>query len=107
MLKHEYGLSMAAVGIRAMQCNVINPGYYRRIMQSFSVNGWRKQEPGDAYLSETTFLFKQLVYRALSEEYMGESKAAELLGMSLSSFHMERKLEVTHDSATSTAAASC
>jgi hypothetical protein len=35
-----------------------------------------------------------LVYRALGEEYIGESKAAELLGMSVSSFRKERKLEV-------------
>jgi hypothetical protein len=61
---------------------------------SFSKNGWRTQEPGQAYPHESTYLHKQLVYRALSEEYIGESKAAELLGMSVSSFHKERKLEV-------------
>ncbi|MFU8785486.1 helix-turn-helix domain-containing protein [Aliidiomarina sp.] len=99
MLKHEYGLSMAAVGVRAMQCHLISEHYYTRLMKSFSINGWRKQEPGEPYPTETTFLFKQLVYRALSEEYMGEAKAAELLGMSLSSFHKERKLEVTHECA--------
>jgi len=33
-----------------------------------------------------------MVYRALNEGYIGESKAAELLGQSLSHFHKERKL---------------
>ena len=60
----------------------------------FSKNGWRTEEPGKAYPHESTYLHKQLVYRALGEEYIGESKAAELLGMSVSSFHKERKLEV-------------
>ena len=59
----------------------------------FSKNGWRTLEPGTPYPNEKTLLYKQLVYRALSEEYLGESKAAELLGISLSSFHKERKLE--------------
>ncbi|WP_258808431.1 XRE family transcriptional regulator [Pseudidiomarina sp. CB1] len=100
MLKGEYGISMAGITIRAQQCRIITSGYYAHVMRYFSKQGWRKQEPGDAYPSEQTFLFKQLVYRALSEEYIGESKAAELLGMSLASFHKERKLEVTGDSTT-------
>lgn len=58
----------------------------------FSKNSWRKEEPGQPYPQESTFLLKQLVYRELGEEYIGESKAAELLGMSLSRFNKERKL---------------
>ena len=96
MLKHEYGLSMGAIAIRAMQCRIISDGYYTQLMRQFSQNGWRTREPGEAYRSEHTFLFKQLVYRALSEEFLGEAKAAELIGTSLASFNKERKLEVTH-----------
>lgn len=53
---------------------------------------WRTKEPSDQYPQEETYLYKQLVYRALGESYIGESKAAELLKMSLSSFHKDRKL---------------
>ncbi|WBA10523.1 helix-turn-helix domain-containing protein [Salinivibrio kushneri] len=95
MLKHEYGISMLAALFRAHQCGIITPATQKKLFMLFSKNGWRTLEPGNAYPQETTYLHKQLVYRALGEEYIGESKAAELLGMSLSSFHKERKLEMT------------
>ncbi len=95
MLKHEYGISMLAALFRAGQCGIITPATQKNLFMLFSKNGWRTLEPGNAYPQETTYLHKQLVYRALGEEYIGESKAAELLGMSLSSFHKERKLEMT------------
>ncbi|MEJ2415865.1 MAG: hypothetical protein P8Y45_02805 [Exilibacterium sp.] len=45
-------------------------------------------------------LFQQLVYRALAEQFIAESKAAELLGIPMMRFHKERQLEssdaVTH-----------
>ncbi len=92
MLKHEFGLSMVAALVRAAQCAVISDSLKTQYFMRFSKLGWRTKEPGDQYPNEETYLFKQLVYRALGEEYIGESKAAELIGMSLSSFHKERKL---------------
>ncbi|MEX0615311.1 MAG: XRE family transcriptional regulator [Methylophaga sp.] len=92
MLKHEFGISMMAVLIRSGQCGVISESLQKRYFMQFSKLGWRTKEPGEPYPNETTYLFKQLVYRALGEDYIGESKAAELLKMSLSSFHQERKL---------------
>lgn len=94
MLKHEYGISMLAALFRARQCGIITPATQKNLFMLFSKNGWRTLEPGNAYPQETTYLHKQLVYRALGEEYIGEAKAAELLGMSLSGFHKERKLEM-------------
>ena len=94
MLKHEFGLSMMAVLYRAAQCGVISDSLKTQYFKGFSKSGWRTTEPGDPYPNEETYLFKQLVYRALGEEYIGESKAAELIGVSLSSFHKERKLGV-------------
>ena len=93
MLKHEFGLSMMATLVRAAQCGVISDGLKTKYFMQFSKLGWRTAEPGTPYPNEETHLFKQLVYRALGEEYIGESKAAELIGMSLSAFHKERKLE--------------
>lgn len=93
MLKHEFGISMLAALIRAVQCKVISTQLQKKLLMTFGKRGWRNQEPGEAYPSEETYLYKQLVYRALSEAYFGESKAAELLGVPLSSFHKERQLE--------------
>jgi Zn-dependent peptidase ImmA (M78 family)/DNA-binding XRE family transcriptional regulator len=92
MLKHEFGISMMAILVRLGQCGVISGSLQKKYFMQFSKQGWRTREPGEAYQNEDTNLFKQLVYRALGEDYIGESKAAELIGMSLSSFHRERKL---------------
>jgi len=93
LLKHEYGLSMQAVLYRALQADVISSRVHTSLFRAISKRGWRTQEPGKAYPSEHTVLFEQLVYRALAEEYIGESKAAELLGMSVIRFHRQRTLE--------------
>ncbi len=92
MLKQEFGLSMMAILMRAGQCGIISANLQKSYFMKFNKLGWRTQEPGAAYPNEETWLFKQLVYRALGEDYIGESKASELLLMSLSSFHQERKL---------------
>jgi len=77
MLKHEYGISMLAALFRAGQCGIITPATQKNLFMLFSKNGWRTEEPGKAYPHESTYLHKQLVYRALGEEYIGESKAAD------------------------------
>jgi Zn-dependent peptidase ImmA (M78 family) len=92
LLKHEFGISMQAILVRAGQCGIISNHMRTQYFVMFSQQGWRSQEPGDPYPQEETILFTQLVYRALAENYIGESKAAELLGMSLTNFHKERKL---------------
>ncbi len=100
MLKHEFGLSMQGVLFRAKQTGIISQATFERTFMTFSQRGWRKQEPNKPYPSEQTILFKQLVYRALAEDYFTESKAAELLGLSVAKFHQQRTLEslepVTH-----------
>ncbi len=94
ILKEEYGLSMAGIISRAFQCGVISEGLRQSMFIEFGKKGWRKNEPGLPYPSEKTYLFNRLVYRALAEEYIGESKAAELMGMSLRNFRKESKLEL-------------
>jgi Zn-dependent peptidase ImmA (M78 family)/DNA-binding XRE family transcriptional regulator len=93
MLKHEYGLSMSACLYRAKDVGIIEERTHTKIMIYFNKHHWRKKEPNDAYPKEQTYLFKQLVYRALGEGIVSESKAAELLGVPLMKFHNERKLE--------------
>lgn len=98
LLKQEFGISMTAVLMRLEQCGVISANLKKHYFIEFGKLGWRKKEPGEPYPKESTFRFKQLVCRALAEEYIGESKAAELLGMSVYRFHMSRKLEVDLES---------
>ena len=92
MLKQEFGISMMGILVRAGQANVISSSLQKQYYMKFNKLKWRTREPGTAYPQETTFLYKQLVYRALAEDYITESKAAEFLKMPLSAFHKERKL---------------
>lgn len=92
LLKHEFGISMGAGLYRLRDCSVISDSLLNKMWKNYSAQGWRKQEPNKAYPTEQTVLFKQLVYRGLAEDYFGESKAAELLGISLIEFHRQRKL---------------
>jgi Zn-dependent peptidase ImmA (M78 family) len=100
LLKMEYGISMRACAFRALDLGIIDDNYHRRLSIEFAKRGWRKNEPGGNYPGETTLTFQQLVYRALGENVISESKAAELLGISLMRFHKERKLESLDATAT-------
>lgn len=95
LLKQEFGLSMAACLYRAKDLEIITPQIHQRLSIVFSKQGWRKLEPGNPYPQERTLLFQQLVYRALAEGVVGESKAAELLGIAVHQFHRARKMELT------------
>lgn len=95
LLKHEFGLSMQACVYRALDAGVISRSLHTQLFKLFSRRGWRSQEPGDPYPSERTQLFEQLVYRALAEDYIGESKAAELLKLPVAAFHRQRQLDST------------
>ncbi len=93
ILKHEYGLSMQACLYRAADLAIIGESKRLSLFKFFTIKGWRKKEPGDAYPQEQTFLFEQMVYRALGEDIISESKAAELLQMPLMKLHQLRNLQ--------------
>jgi hypothetical protein len=78
--------------MRAYQCGIISDALRHKIFRLFSSRGWRTREPGDPCPSEATYLFPQLVYRALAEDYLGEAKAAELLCMPTAALRKARKL---------------
>ncbi|RLA70319.1 MAG: transcriptional regulator, partial [Epsilonproteobacteria bacterium] len=90
LIKAEFGVSMQAVFIRANQVGIIEYTYSNTLWKLFKKEGWDVKEPGEQYPCEKIYIFKQLVLRALSEKYIGESKAAELLGMSVRKFHNYR-----------------
>ncbi|MDP2283127.1 MAG: XRE family transcriptional regulator [Pseudohongiella sp.] len=97
LLKDEFGLSMAAILYRARDLEVISAAYRERLTKLFQVKGWSRKEPGPEYPAEKAHVFEQLVFHALAEEYIGESKAAELLGMSLMEFRRVRSMENTEE----------
>lgn len=79
LLKHTYGISMAAILYRAKDLGIIKSSYHKSCSILFRKQGWHKKEPDMPYANEQTHLFKQLVYHAMAEEIISESKGSELL----------------------------
>ena len=95
--KQEFGLSIGGWSYRALQNGVVAKKTHSAFWQMLVGKGWDKIEPGDRYPSETPRLFEQTVYRALSEELIGESKAAELLSISVRDLATHRRMEHIDD----------
>ena len=66
--------------------------YHKSLMIEFSKRRWRKNEP-QPFPAEEPHHFQQLVFHALAEGYIGESKAAELMNMSQVKFYQFRMIE--------------
>ncbi len=97
-LKHEFGLSIAAWSYRARDLGILDKTTHGKYWGYLRKNGWHLKEPGKQYPSEQSLLLKIRVYRALAEDLLGESKAAELLGIPVSELRgwdMEAVLDAT------------
>ena len=93
LLKQEFGISMTSILHRAEETGIISNTLYRQLRAEFNERGWSKQEPGAQYPKEKTHISEQMIFHALAEDYIGESKAAELMNMPLESFRSLRAME--------------
>jgi Zn-dependent peptidase ImmA (M78 family) len=91
-LKRTCGLSIQGWMHRAHDLGILSDARHLRMVRYFSAQGWRKKEPCEAYPREQPKLFEQLVFRALAEDCIRESKAAELLKRALPEFRAYRNL---------------
>jgi Zn-dependent peptidase ImmA (M78 family)/DNA-binding XRE family transcriptional regulator len=89
LLKHKYGASMQAWVHRASDLGIISQAAAKRLWIRFRSEGWREVEPGDQIPPEAPGRMKRLVLRALAEEVITESRAAELLDKPLTQFWQE------------------
>ena len=92
LLKEQFQISMSAICHRLKDLKIITPYYHRNIMIQFSKRGWHTKEPGTKISPEKTHIFKQLLFHALGEDYIGEAKAAELLSCSLRELKILRQI---------------
>lgn len=79
MTCQEYGISLFMLVKRARLCGIINDSVEKNFYIQASKAGWRKAEPDWGIQKEEPSLFKQLVYRAVTEEEISVQKGAELL----------------------------
>jgi Zn-dependent peptidase ImmA (M78 family)/DNA-binding XRE family transcriptional regulator len=87
-LKIKYGASMQTWVRRACDLGIISQSKYKQIMASFSVRGWRRTEPGYQIKAEQPQRFERLVYKGFAEGMISESRAAELLDISITEFRV-------------------
>ena len=86
LLKHKYGMSMQAWVYRAKDLGIISEAYATQLHIQFRRNGWHRDEPGDPIPPEKPARLDRLVLRALAEDVISESRAAELIGMPMAQF---------------------
>jgi len=98
-LKKEYGLSMSGWVYRAFDLHIINQSSFKNMMKFFSMRGWLREEPYPSCIKEYPALFEQMVFRALGQDIINESKAAELLRKPLPEFRRLRAVENDHAAA--------
>jgi Zn-dependent peptidase ImmA (M78 family)/DNA-binding XRE family transcriptional regulator len=89
LLKHKYGLSMQAWVYRAKELGILSESAAVQLFRQFRQQGWHRDEPGDQIPPEEPQRMKRLVLRALAEDLISESRAAELLGKPLRQFWQE------------------
>ena len=78
-IKKTFGVSAAALVIRMRDLGIIGEATVTRIFRGIG-RSWRTQEPCPLAQPESPKRFRRLCLRALAEDVISESKAAELLG---------------------------
>lgn len=91
-VKKQYGISMQAIVMRALVCNIINENYTRQFFNMIKEKGWKIDEPIIYEGVEGSNRFDQLLYRALAEEQISMSKAAALKNKKLAEFRQQTLL---------------
>jgi Zn-dependent peptidase ImmA (M78 family)/DNA-binding XRE family transcriptional regulator len=95
LTKEQFQMSMSAICYRLKDLKVIPESYYKSMMIRFRQKGWHRKEPGLVIPPEKAHTFNQMVFHALGEEYIGESKAAELMACSLSQLKALRQVHAS------------
>lgn len=95
-LKLRFGVSIQAIAYRCKDLGIIGSKPFSDLFRVFTRHGWRRHpyaEPGCIpAVEEEPKRFERLCYRALSEGLIGDSRAAELLGISVR--ELDRRLEL-------------
>jgi Zn-dependent peptidase ImmA (M78 family)/DNA-binding XRE family transcriptional regulator len=86
-LKERFGVSIQALTYRCKDLGIIKESLFKELFDMFQERGWRDppfEEPATMKPElEEPRRFERLCYRALTEGAIGESRAAELLGISV------------------------
>ena len=82
-IKRMFGISAAALVMRMRDLGIINEATLRTIFRGIG-SSWRSEEPAPLEREELPQRFRRLCLRALAENEISDSKAAELLRLRVS-----------------------
>ena len=86
-LKERFGVSVQAIAYRCHDLGIIEKKAFSQLFKEFTKRGWRKEPFAEPACIEASYeepkRFERLCYRALAEGVIGESRAAEMLGVTL------------------------
>ena len=86
-LKRRFGVSVQAIAFRCKDLGIIDAKAFSDLYREFKRRGWRDppfEEPAVMQADEEEpKRFERLCLRALAENVIGESRAAEMLGISM------------------------
>lgn len=90
-LKHKYGMSMQAWIHRAEELRILPKTEADNLFAAFRLLDWKEHEPDEQVPQEAPpQRMTRMVMRALAEDMISESRAAELLSVPLPEFHKSR-----------------
>jgi Zn-dependent peptidase ImmA (M78 family) len=81
LLKHEWGLSMAAWLYRLRDVARIDAATFRALWRTFRANGWNTTEPGPPLPRETGTVWRQQVASLVVNGRISHAVGAEAMGM--------------------------
>lgn len=90
VLKQEYGISIQAIVMRALNLGIITKAYCRQFFSYLRQMNWQLDEPYEYKSIEKSKRFEQLLFRALGEDMISMSKAAGLSNLRLAEFKNQR-----------------
>lgn len=93
LLKQEFGLSIGAWSYRMRDLGIVAKSVHSSFWRMWVKKGWNVTEPGEQLSPERPRLFEQTVFRAVSEDFISESKAAELLSISAWDLAAHRRMD--------------
>lgn len=88
-IKEQYGISIAAVLMRMRDLGIINNSYYKNFYISHISKNRQEEKLGGYKGVEESNRFMMLLNRAVAEEVVSMSRAAELSNVKLSTFRSE------------------
>ena len=92
-LKRVFGSSVQAITYRCKDLGIFTDALFRRLFNNFGRFSWRRPPYKEPYAmeGEEPKRFERITFRALAEGAISESKAAELLGVSVR--ELNRRME--------------